>query len=117
MALEVSDSILKSIRDSLGIEDNGDAFDRECIPLVNTWLMVLHQVGVGLGGFVVHDEKETWADFLGSDTKRFEGVRTYVFIRAKLVFDPPVSTHVTEILEKTYKELEWRLRVKAENEE
>lgn len=112
----ITDSILLSTRHSLGSERETTVFDGELIPLINTYLMMLHQVGVGVDGFAVHDETETWQDFLGEDASRFEGVKTYVFIRTKLIFDPPISTHVTKVLEDTYKELEWRLKVKSENQ-
>ena len=111
----MEDSILITVRDACGIEEDSSVFDRELIPLINTYLMILCQLGVGTEGFKVVDGSETWGDFESSD--RYEAVKTYITTRVRLAFDPPISSHVTNSLTELYKELEWRLAVNKDAEE
>lgn len=109
------DSILVSIKKMLGLDKSYTVFDDELIILINTALMVLEQVGLGPNGFVITGEAETWTDFL-TDISKFEGAKTYVYIKTRLAFDPPTNSSLLKSFEETMKELEWRLNVKAEQE-
>ena len=112
----MEDSILVSVRDALGIEQDSNVFDREIIPLINTYLMTLQQLGVGKLAFSVSDESVAWSDFL-ENKEQYEGAKTYVVTRVRLSFDPPSSAHVANALTDLYKELEWRLAVQKDVEE
>lgn len=107
-------SILATIKKMLGADIIYDAFDTDIIVFINTALMTLQQVGVGpANGFVVTGLAETWNDFLPDDTF-FEGVKTYIYLSVKMVFDPPTSSYVMETMKEQKEELEWRLREQAE---
>ena len=115
----MNNSILNDIKKLLGIDANYDAFDQDLIIHINTVLMLLNQLGVGPDScYSITGATETWADFFG-DTKVLEMVKTYIYMKVKLMFDPPLSTSVTEVYNKTIAELEWRLNVavdpKSEN--
>lgn len=112
----MEDSILASVRDALGIEQDSPVFDKEIIPLINTYLMTLEQLGVGQKAFSISDESTTWASFL-DEKEQYEGAKTYVVTRVRLAFDPPASAHVANALTDLYKELEWRLSVQKDAEE
>jgi hypothetical protein len=76
--------------------------------------MILNQLGVGpKEGFSIEDDTSLWTDFIGDETK-IESVRTYVYLKVKLVFDPPTSSFVTDSFNRTISELEWRLNVASE---
>lgn len=109
------DSILITIKKMLGIDQAYTVFDSELVVFINTALMVLEQVGLGPSGFVITGESETWDDFL-TDMNKFEGAKTYVYIKTRLAFDPPTNSSLLKSLEDTMKELEWRLNVKGEQE-
>ena len=109
------DSILITIKKMLGIDQAYIVFDSELVVFINTALMVLEQVGLGPNGFVITGESETWDDFL-TDMNKFEGVKTYVYIKTRLAFDPPTNSSLLKSFEDTMKELEWRLNVKGEQE-
>lgn len=105
------DSILITIKRLLGIDECCDQFDTEVIIHINSALMVLNQLGVGPpGGFMIASNSEKWTDFLG-DNKQIESVKTYIYLKVKLVFDPPQSSAAIESMNQTIKEFEWRLNV------
>lgn len=107
----MNDSILLSIKKLLGCEEDYDVFDQDIIMAINSALMVLNQIGVGpSSGFFITSEAETWSDFIGSAIN-IEGVKTYVYLKARLVFDPPTSSSLEASIKEQIKELEWRLNV------
>lgn len=109
------ESILTSIKKLLGIEESYDHFDQDIIIHINSALMILTQLGVGPSeGFIIHDDKSLWCDFVTNKTN-IEAVKTYIYLKVKLLFDPPLSSTVISSMERTLNELEWRLNVVADN--
>lgn len=105
------DSILLSIKKLLGIDAMCDHFDTDVIMHINSALFSLTQLGVGPpDGFMVTSNTETWSDLL-MDSKKLESVKTYVYLKVKLVFDPPSSSSVIDVIDRQIKELEWRIEV------
>ena len=108
------ESILTTIKKLLGIAEEYEHFDPDIIVHINTAFMVLTQLGIGPAeGFTIYDESALWSDFL-EDDPRFEAVKTYIHLKVKLLFDPPVNSAVIESITKSISELEWRLNVAAE---
>lgn len=104
-------SILESVKQDLGASEWDDAFDKTLVREINTAFMVLTQLGVGpSGGFMITGPDETWDDYdtQGADV---EGVKTYVYKKVKLSFDPSQSSFVNESDKDIVAELEWRLNV------
>lgn len=109
------ESILTSVKKMLGIMEDYTHFDSDIIIHINSVFMILSQLGVGpANGFTITDESNNWSDFLPSDNKNFESVKTYVYLKVKLLFDPPMSSAVMEAMKQMISELEWRLNVEAE---
>ena len=105
------DSILTSIKKLLGIEEEYTQFDSDIIMHINTVFLNLTQLGVGPAeGFLIEDDSATWDDFIG-DSNQLQAVKTYVYLKVKLMFDPPLSSSVTESINRIISELEWRLNV------
>lgn len=108
------DSILTSIKKLLGIAEDYEHFDQDLIIHINSVLSVLTQLGVGPSeGFSIEDENTTWNDFIPED-KRLSSIRSYVYMKVKLLFDPPLSSSVMESMNRMINEFEWRLNVAAE---
>lgn len=106
------ESILASVKKQIGIAPEQTDFDPDIIMHINSVLTSnVRQLGVGPEeGFVITGDFETWKDFL-SDNIILESVKTYVGIKVKLIFDPPLSqAHITA-LETQAKELEWRISI------
>lgn len=105
------ESILTSIKKLLGISEDYDHFDSDLIMHINTVFTTLTQLGVGPNeGFSIEDESAKWEDFL-PDERMIHSVKSYMFMKVKLMFDPPLSTGVIECIKEQIKELEWRLQV------
>ena len=91
------ESILLSIKKLLGISNEYEVFDADLIMHINTALMVLTQIGVGPStGFYIVDSSETWTDFLGEDLHRLGAVKSYVYMKVKLLLDSILSFSVIE---------------------
>ena len=110
------DSILTSIKKLLGMDADYTAFDTDVIIHINTALAILCQLGVGPDKrFRIRDDSATWQDFVGEDT-RLDDVKDYVYLKVKLLFDPPSSSAAIQSTESLISEIEWRLNVTAEME-
>ena len=108
------ESILTSIKKLLGITAEYDHFDPDIIMHINSVFMILNQLGVGPeNGFTIEDDTSVWTDFIQDETK-IESVKTYVYLKVKLIFDPPNSGSVIEAYNRNIDELEWRLNLTAE---
>lgn len=109
------ESILTSIKKLLGIAEEYECFDSDIVMHINSVLMILTQLGVGPPeGFSIEDETTTWTDFV-SDLTKVEAVKSYVYLKVKLLFDPPLTSSVIDSMTRTINELEWRLNVAAES--
>ena len=109
------DSVLTSIKKLLGITEEYAHFDADIIMHINTVFMVLSQLGVGPPeGFSISDASAVWSDFL-PDGANLEAVKSYMFQKVKLLFDPPQSSAVLDAIKQSISELEWRLNVEAES--
>lgn len=111
----MTESILTSIKKLLGIAEEYDQFDTDIIIHINSVFMILTQLGVGPSeGFSIKDKTEIWNDFI-SDDKKLESVKSYVYMKVRLLFDPPISSAVMDCMNRMVSELEWRLNVSSES--
>lgn len=109
------ESILTSIKKLLGITEEYTHFDADLIMHINSIFTILTQLGVGpKEGFRIEDELATWNDFLQTDSVLFDSVKSYMHLKVKLLFDPPLSGTVMESYNRMISEFEWRLNVTAD---
>lgn len=107
-------SILTSTKKTLGIAADYSAFDLDIITHINSAFSTLTQLGVGpAGGFMIEDDAANWSDFIANDLQ-YNAVKTYVYLRVRLLFDPPTTAYLTDAFAKQIQELEWRLNVHRE---
>lgn len=110
----VNSSILLSVKKMLGPSADYDIFDPELIIYINSVFGTLHQLGVGPEEkFVITGDSELWSDFT-TEGEEIEEVKSYIYLRVRLLFDPPSSSFVLSSFKEQIKELEWRLQCKAE---
>lgn len=108
------ESILTSIKKLLGITEEYTHFDPDLIIHINTVFAILTQMGVGPEeGFSIEDDTATWDDFI-SNNLYYEPVKSYIHLKVKLLFDPPLSSVVMESMNRMITELETRLYYAAE---
>ena len=109
------ESILTSIKKLLGIAEEDTNFDQDLIMHINSVFMILTQLGVGPSkGFAIKDENDVWSDFIPEQSS-LEAVKSYVYMKVRLMFDPPLSSAVADAINRNISEFEWRLNVGAEN--
>ena len=109
------ESILTSIKKLLGITEEYEQFDDDIIMHINTVFLNLSQIGVGPEeGFSIEGADDSWPDYLPDDHKLFEAVKTYIYLKVRLLFDPPINSAVIESINRNIAEIEWRLNLAAE---
>ena len=107
-------SILTSIKKLLGPTEEDTSFDVDITMHINSAFFRLNQLGVGPSeGFFITDKSKTWEEFLAS-RKDLEAVKSYVYQKVRLMFDPPQSGFLVEALKESIKEFEWTINVQAE---
>ena len=110
------DSILTSVKKMLGITSEYMHFDADIIMHINSVFMILNQLGVGpKEGFSISSDVETWDEFT-NDNLTIESVKSYMYLKVGLLFDPPTSSNVLEARNRLVSELEWRLNAIADTE-
>lgn len=110
----MTESILNTIKQMVGVEQNYDAFDMDLVVDINSALYSLRQLGVGPNeGFAISDDTAKWNDFI-EDASLLGLVKTYVYLKVRLLFDPPTNSFLTASIDKQISEYEWRLNVAGE---
>lgn len=103
------ESILESVKASMGIMPEYEHFDQAIIGYINMALATIWQLGVGTEeGFRVIDANDQWSEIIPDDPM-YEIVKTYVSQKVRVAFDPPSSSFVLDALNKSIAELEWRI--------
>lgn len=111
----MNESILTSIKKLLGIAEECKDFDTDIIIHINSVFPILTQLGVGPDeGFSIQDEKTTWSEYLNNDLK-LNLIKQYVYLKVRLVFDPPTYGSISESFKASINELEWRISVTVDS--
>lgn len=112
--MENTESILTSIKKLLGIDAGYDHFDPDLVMHINSVLSILMQMGVGPPeGFLITGAGEEWSSFI-TDKSCLQLVKSYIYLKARLIFDPPLSSAAIESINQQIKEFEFRLFVAAD---
>ena len=107
----MQDSILMTIRKLVCGDPYADHFDNDLLVHINACFSILNQLGVGPeDGFVVTDDTQSWSSYI-ADNRTLNMVKTYVTLKVKKIFDPPLTSSVLEAMDKEISQLEWRLNV------
>lgn len=107
-------SILKSVKKILGVAADDESFDLDILTFINSAFSTLHQLGIGPNdGFMIEDDTAVWDDFIGTDPLRSQ-VKTYVYLKTRVSFDPPTTSYAIGAIEKQIEELEWRMNEERE---
>lgn len=108
MPMEVIMGILALIKKQLGIEETDTDFDKDIIAAIDTTLGILYQVGA-MNSMQTLDDYITTYEMLFEDETIRELAKSYLYLKVRLLFDPPASSTIQESFEETTKELEWRI--------
>lgn len=112
--INVEGSILNSIKKLLGIAPEYTQFDSDIIMHINSVFMILHQLGIGpKEGFRIENSNSEWSDYI-TDEDNLDAIKTYMHLKVKIAFDPPLNSTVMEAHRQMISELEWRLNIQRE---
>lgn len=105
----MDESILDSIKKALAVMPSYTAFDSTIIMCINSTFSILNQLGVGPSkAFFIEDNSSKWSEFIGDDNS-IELVKSYMYAKVRLMFDPPTNASLIEVLNRSINEAEWRL--------
>lgn len=108
-------SILNDVKKLLGIEEDYTYFDKDIVIHINSVFGILNQLGVGPdNGFAIEDATAEWIDFLQTTDPRLNMVKSYMYAKVRLLFDPPQTSNLKESLERECSELEWRINIQVD---
>lgn len=112
----MAQSIFTSVKKVVGLSESDTSFDDDILMHINSVFSTLNQLGIGPEtGFEIEDSIPTWDAFIGTDL-RLNFVKTYVYLRVRLVFDPPATSFAIDSMNKQIEELEWRINVLREGD-
>lgn len=110
----IEDSIFDELKEMVGQEADDDSFDIEIKNHINSIFFTLNQLGVGpTAGFAIADRNTLWMSFTANNVL-LNAVKSYMYARLRLLFDPPTNSFLVESLQKQITETEWRLNVLVE---
>lgn len=113
-----NESILTSIKKLLQIDEMYEAYDADIMIHINTFLTRVNQLGIGKRNFYIYDKSATWKDFLGdTEAIRYQQAKDYVYLKIRLIFDPPQNSATIKAFEDNAKMLEWMLYVTRNNKD
>lgn len=110
-----TDNILTTIKKMLGIMEDDTSFDTDIVININTVFAILYQLGIGPEGFKLESKEETWDEYLEEDDL-LEDVKTFIYLKVRLIFDPPLNSSHLESMKQLISELEFRLNIKEKEE-
>lgn len=104
------DSILLSIKKKLNIDKEDKSFDTDIIISINTVFMEVMQEWHGMdNAYSISDETNTWDEVLGEDASNYEGLKDLIYLKVRLLFDPPTNAALIQQINEQIKNLEWRM--------
>lgn len=108
------DSILDTVKKTLGLDNTDTTFDLDVTMFINSAFGSLQQIGLGPDtGFAISDNTTMWWQYVTRQS--YLGlVKSYVFMKVKLAFDPPDSRFALPAYEKMLEELTWRINIAVE---
>lgn len=110
----MDNSILNSTKKILGLPPGYDAFDHDVVTHINATLSIINQLGVGVeGGLFIEDANAVWSD-IGAPADQIALIRTYVFLKVGILFDPPTTSFLLDAKKEQIREYEWRLSMLRE---
>lgn len=115
-ANNTSTSILDDVKKMLNIPPEDDSFDTDIIIDVNSAFSTLNQLGVGPNeGFHIVDKNTVWNDYI-DDSILLEHIKTFIYLKVKMIFDPPLNGSIMQSFERQLGEIEWRIHTRIESQ-
>lgn len=105
----MNESILLTIRKMIGPSIDYDVFDQDLMIHINAAFSRLCQLGVGPElPFSITGMGERWCDFMVCGYQ--EEIKQYIYLKTRLIFDPPANSSVINVYKEEIERLEWLLK-------
>jgi hypothetical protein len=105
----MENSILTSTKQILNISAAYTNFDLDIITHINSTFSIISQLGIGPdGGYMITDASSHWSE-LAISNDQLNIIKTYVFLRVRMLFDPPTSGFLLDAMKQQISEYEYRL--------
>lgn len=109
-------SILSSTKKILGLEPDDESFDLDVLTHINSAFSILSDIGIGPpGGYAISDATDTWDDLEIESQEIVNLIKTCIYLRVRLLFDPPQTSYLQAAFQHQIEEHEWRLNEMREN--
>lgn len=112
----INASILGTIKKMLGLDLEYTIYDQDIMVFINSYIEELVQIGVGNANFSVTGHDQTWFEFLGANSGKYDGAKSYIYYKTRLAFNPPANSFVVSAYQDLIKETAWRLSIDADME-
>ncbi|MBR5953138.1 MAG: hypothetical protein IKZ85_07675 [Pseudobutyrivibrio sp.] len=111
----MNESILNTIKEMLGYTSEAVIpFEKELIMHINTAFSRLTLLGLGpKTGFSISDSSAVWGDIIPNDMN-LENVKTFIYLKVKIIFDPPTSTAALETMKEEIKLCEFDVQMEVD---
>lgn len=107
-------SILTTTKKVLGLEEAYTAFDLDVTTHINAAFATLNHLGVGPeDGFFIEDDTEQWED-IGLPNRQLHLVKSFIYLKVRMLFDPPGTSYLINAMDDQIKEMTWRLNMMRE---
>ena len=105
--------IITDVKQMLGASIYDDSFDVNIVIAINSALAVLSDIGISEADNVCLEigDTVTWDELLEGRTD-IEYIKTYIYLKVKMLFDPPSSSALLDAYNRQIAEFEWRLNTK-----
>lgn len=108
--------VLTDIKKLIGFDETYTAFDTDILIHINSTLSLLEQIGVDVTSKLTSNGNEDWDDILGDDVEQ-EMIKEYIYLKTRLVFDPPLNSSILESIKESIREYEWRINTAVETDD
>lgn len=106
-------TILESVKKMLSIDSEVTEFDIDIIAKINSAFFSIYQLGVGPSTPFRINTTTTWDELETSIPK--DVVLEYLYLKTRLVFDPPTIASVIDAYKSSISELEFRMNVEVDS--
>lgn len=105
----MDESIMDSIKETIGIHSDNHDFDPNLIIAINAVLFIIYQEGLSDEAYKITDNTTKWSDILLHEKSiDLSTLITWAGLKTKMIFDPPTSSAISTAIKESINELEWR---------
>lgn len=104
----MADNVLITTKKMLGLSEDDTSFDVDVLLSINSAMSNLTQLGVNSIAGIEITDSTTYDDITSNITIR-NYAKSYLYLKTRLLFDPPSSSFVLESIKAQVAELEWRI--------